>query len=347
MQSLNTMAVTVNEIPAELYDAKAIENSVLDVLSPGQVKQITINPSRFTNVKYEKGVSSNPKEVVSSGIEKRIGIIGLLKSFNITWNNKKTLMGFHGQWHENGAPRWRRRQFSFVGIQSFNGDIENDRNDWVILQFHPQARQDLLTTVSLLRQKKIEITKKNVAANMVYRDNWLFEFKNPDSEGVDTYKTWEREQEVNRKIEQLQDGHLEILMTAVFRGYKFFNQPALSGSAQGARAYLVSKTRMPNGYTDLRRILSDLDGAIEVDQFVQAIKNTKIKITDFEVIRADNGKVFLKFEEAIPKSVSEEEIALWIKTRMDKTDEYKVLASYIDELYKTSKTGAAKAKIGA
>jgi hypothetical protein len=57
--------------------------------------------------------------------------------------------------------------------------------------------------------------------------------------------------------------------------------------------------------------------------------------------------VFLKFEEAIPKSVSEEEIALWIKTRMDKTDEYKVLASYIDELYKTSKTGAAKAKIGA
>jgi len=345
MQSLNTITVTVNDIPLELYDAKAESKSLLDILQAGEVKQIHINPVKFTEVKYEKGLSSNPNVVVSSGKKKEVGIIGLLKSWDITWDNKRVLMGFHAGWHPNNLPKFRRRQFNHVDVQTFYGNSQNDRTDWLILQLHPKNKHDIIATRNLLVRKGIELTRKNMIENMVLRNDWDFEFKDPDLAGQDNYAIWENEQKVNKKIEQVQEGHLQILMSESYRGYKFLNQPTLSKSVPGSRAYLVNQTRTIGGYTRLKKVFADLDQAIEVDQFVQAIKGGKVKVTEFEVIKSENGKVFVKFEQPIPAIENEEEKAIWIKTRMDQTDGYKELATYLDELSKASKVGAKSAKL--
>jgi hypothetical protein len=346
MQSLTTMVVKVNDLPSELYDAKATDKSLLDILSPGEVKQVTINPTFFTKVHVQKGSSLDKNKVISSGVEQRLGVIGLIKSWDITWNAQKVLLGFHAGWHGNNMPRFRRRQFNNFGVQTFRGDNQEDQIDWLVLQLHPQCRQDILATISKLRQDGKEVTRKNVIANMVLRRNWTFEFKNPDLQGVDVYDAWEREQEVNDKIREVQEGHLQILMSDNFRGYKFFNQPTLAKSTPGARAYLVNKVKEVGGYDRMRKIFADLDNAIEVDQFVGAIKSGKVKLTDFEAIRTDNGKVFFKFEEPIPTFVNEEERVLYIKKKIDGSDGYKALATYLDELSKTSKSGAKSAKVG-
>lgn len=338
--------MTVNDIPLELYDAKAEDKSLLDILHPGEVKELHINPTFFTTVKFEKGSSTDKNKVISSGQEKRLGIIGLLKSFDITWDSKKVLMGFHAGWHPNNMPKWRRRQFNTQGVQTFRGDNSTDQLDWLITQFHPQNKQDILATLRVLKQRGLEANRKNIIDNMVLRNNWLFEFKDPTLTGNDSYAVWEREQEVNAKIKNVQEGHLQILMSDLYRGYKFLNQPTLSKSAAGARAYLVNQVRNPGGYVRLRKVFADLDHAIEVDQFVHAIQSGKIKVTDFEVLRSDNGKVFIKSEEQIPATENEEEKVIWIKTRMDQSEGYKDLIIYLDELSKISKAGATKAKIG-
>lgn len=345
MQSYNTITVTVNDIPLELYDAKATDKSLLDVLGPGDVKEVTINPVFFTNVPYQKGLSTDKTKVLSSGTEKRLGIIGLLKSFDITWGAKKVLMGFHGGWHQNNMPRWRRRQFNTQGVQTFRGDNVTDQLDWLVLQLHPENKHDILATIRLLNQRGVkDITRKDVVENMVMRNNWKFEIRDPNLVGLDNYGAWEKEQAVNRKIEQVQEGHLQILMSAEYRGYKFFNQPTLAKSIPGSRAFLVNQVKSPGGYAKLAKIFADLDAAIEVDSLVVAMKSGKIKATDFEVLRTDNGKVYLKFEEPIPV-MEDEERAIWIKTRMDKNDGYKEMVAYLDEISKASRSGAKAAKL--
>jgi len=346
MQSFSAITVTVNDIPLELYDAKAEDKSLLDILNPGDVKEVNINPTYFTNVPFQKGLSTDKNKVLSSGNEKRLGIIGLLKSFDITYDNKPVLMGFHGGWHPNNMPKWRRRQFNTQGVQTFRGDNSTDQKDWLIMQLHPQNKHDILATIRVLKQRQIAVNRKNLLENMVMRNNWLFEIKDPNLVGQDSYSTWLKEQEVNEKIKLVQDGHLQILMAAEYRGHKFFNQPTLANTAAGARAYLVNQVKLPGGYSRLRKMFGDLDTAIEVDSFVSGIKSGKIKVTDYEVLRTDNGKVYLKFEEIIPE-LEDEAKALWIQTRMSQNDGYKEMAVYLDELSKTTKAGAAKAKIAA
>lgn len=337
--------ILVNEFPVELYNAAAEDKSLLDLLEPNDVKSVKLNPDYFKRVPAMKGKSTDPDKVISTTIENRVGIIGIMKHFSMTWSGKKILFGFHEGWYENGLPKWHRMQFNNQGIREFRGSSPNDQADWLVLQLHPEAKQDVVATYQYLVKNNLEKTKANLNKHMISRRKWTFEFTNPDVQGMDAWAIFEREQEVNEKIKNLQDGHLQVLMSAETHGYKFLNQPTLAKSITGARGYLVNRTKSAGGYDMLRKLFVNMEHAIEVDQLINAVKANKIKITQHDVIRVDNGKVYVASEEVLQQTGTVDEQVLSLKSRFGGTDGYKELAVYVDELSKSTKATAKGAKL--